>query len=101
MMCTLAKTHQNYVFSALFYCGVSNVIETARMQDDWMNHVGAGAGAGLLFKSTGAIGLGFGVFYYFHHLVVTLVVSQRTIVYIQGGSMNIENRSPMMRCMHT
>ena len=36
----------------LIYCGAHNIIESARMQDDWVGHVGAGAAAGLVFKST-------------------------------------------------
>jgi len=36
----------------LIYCGFSNAMETMRMQDDVFNHIGAGAGAGLIFKST-------------------------------------------------
>ena len=36
----------------IIYCGCQSLIESMRMQDDWMNHVAAGAGAGLIFKST-------------------------------------------------
>jgi len=36
----------------LIYCGVENFIESARMEDDIFNHIGAGAGSGLIYKST-------------------------------------------------
>ena len=36
----------------LIYCGMTNALESFRMQDDVFNHIGAGAGAGLIFKST-------------------------------------------------